>query len=216
MKQSDQTQMGTMGRVLVASTLVAVLAVAGCGGSGASRSSSPLAKSAATTTASRPTTTTTTTVSPSPPRSAIELQIPVLLPYRFLPERYTCDGADLSIPLRWERVPRGTAELALFILDERPGGMTSIDWAVAGLSSALSGITAGRLPAGAVVGRNSFGKDAYSICPEHGQEQIYIVALFALSHRLPLKEGFDAAALHEQVERLARVQGLTSARYKRP
>ena len=146
----------------------------------------------------------------------MQIDLPLAEPRRLLPARYTCDGSDLSIPLSWNRVPPGTAELALFVLDLQPvDGEVFADWAVAGLSPTLHGLPTGRLPPGAVVGRNGFGQDGYSICPEHGQEQIYIVALFALPHRLPLKPGFDSAALHQQVERLARVQGLTSARYLR-
>ncbi len=223
MKLSDHIQMRSSGRSLVA--LMAVVGVAVLGGCGSSHSrSTSVAKSAGTTSQPTPTQTTTsapnttssthTSTSVSPPVDAIELRIPVLLPKRFIPARYTCDGGDLSIPLHWEEVPHGTAELALFILDERRGE-SSVDWAVAGLSPALSGLAAGRLPAGAVVGRNSFGQDGYSTCPERGQEQIYIVALFALPHRLPLGPGFDAEALHQQVERLARVQGVTSYRYTR-
>jgi phosphatidylethanolamine-binding protein (PEBP) family uncharacterized protein len=215
MKPSEHIQMRTEGKTLVASVLVSVAVLAGCGGSsGGSRSTSTVAKSAVTrTTASQ---LTTTTASPSPPVEGIEVEIPSLLARRFLPSRYTCDGGDLSIPLHWSGVPNGTAELALFILDLQPvDGKTFVDWAVAGLSPTLHGLQAGQLPVGALVGRNGFGRISNSICPARGQTSIYVVALFALPRHLPLKPGFDALALHEQVERLARVQGMTLVRYKR-
>jgi phosphatidylethanolamine-binding protein (PEBP) family uncharacterized protein len=217
MQRHDRIRAPSGGSRLLLGALCVSLGLIGCGGSG---SSLTIAKSATTTTAAQRGTTSrsgTTSKSESPPRDTIGLQIPVLLAERFLPTRYTCDGGDLSVPLRWEGVPHGTAELALFILNVQPvDGKTFVDWAVAGLSPALNGITAGQLPQGAVVGRNGFGKVGYSICPEHGQEAIYIAALFALPHQLPLEPGFDAATLHQQVERLAYVQGLSSARYKRP
>jgi hypothetical protein len=222
MELSEHIQMRTGGKTLVASALVIAAVLAGCGGSGGSRSTSTVAKSTVTTTtasqltAAATTTTTTTTASPSPPVDGIEVEIPALLARRFLPSRYTCDGGDLSIPLHWSGVPNGTAELALFILDLQPvDGKTFVDWAVAGLSPTLHGLQPGQLPVGAFVGRNGFGRISNSICPGRGQTSIYVVALFALRRHLPLKPGFDASALHEQVERLARVQGMTLVRYKR-
>jgi phosphatidylethanolamine-binding protein (PEBP) family uncharacterized protein len=118
--------------------------------------------------------------------------------------------------LRWGGVPSGTAELVLFILHERPHDQRlAIDWAVAALSPKLSGLAAGQLPGGAVVGRNSLGQNGYSICPEKGWSQIYTVALFALPHALSVSTGFNALSLYKQIEPIVRVQGLTSARYTR-
>jgi phosphatidylethanolamine-binding protein (PEBP) family uncharacterized protein len=34
-----------------------------------------------------------------------------------IPARYTCEGADVSPPLRWESVPDGTRSLALIADD---------------------------------------------------------------------------------------------------
>ena len=89
-----------------------------------------------------------------------------------LPAEYTCDGKGTSPALRWQGVPPGTAELVLFAMNIQPvEGKLFFDWAVAGLSPELEEIEAGKLPKGAVVGRNSFGKTGYEICPEGGAKR---------------------------------------------
>lgn len=53
----------------------------------------------------------------------------------------------MSLPVRWSGVPRGTVELAIFVLNlQRVHGRLFFDWALAGLSPALHGISAGTLP----------------------------------------------------------------------
>jgi phosphatidylethanolamine-binding protein (PEBP) family uncharacterized protein len=126
--------------------------------------------------------------------------------------RNTCDGANVWLPFAWSGVPDGTAELVLFIVDLRPfNEAVFVDWAVAGLSPASKGISAGALPAGAVVGRNGFGRIGYSICPPKGRSEAYIARLVALSHPLHPRPGFDAKALYLEAARAAKAVGLAGA-----
>ena len=135
----------------------------------------------------------------------------------FFPKRYTCDGADLSIPVRWSNVPAGTTELAMFLINLRPvDGKLFFDWALANVSPASHAIPAGVVPAGAVIGRNSFGKVGYSICPPRGTvEEHFILRVVALAHPLAAKPGFDAEALYREAERSAKVVGLAGGVYTR-
>ena len=76
------------------------------------------------------------------------------------------------------------------------------DWAVTGLKPTSIGISAGRLPAGAIVGRNSFGHVGYSLClPKGRREENFVVRLIALPHVLTVKSGFDAEAVYMEAER---------------
>jgi phosphatidylethanolamine-binding protein (PEBP) family uncharacterized protein len=132
-----------------------------------------------------------------------------------LPALYTCDGKSTSPALRWQGVPQGTAELALFVMNIQPvGGELFFDWAVAGLSPELEEIEAGKLPKGAVVGRNSFGKTGYEICPEGGGET-YMFALFALPKRLSPTEGFEPLALRKAAAGVSGNAGLLALSYAR-
>ncbi len=116
-----------------------------------------------------------------------------------LPTRYTCDGEDSWPQLLWGRVPSDTKELAVFAMNSQPvDGKLFVDWAVAGLEPSLTGIEAGRLPKGAVVGTNSFGKRGYSICPRSGSE-IYVFAVYALPTKLSLSPGFDGREARKRI-----------------
>ena len=128
---------------------------------------------------------------------------------------YTCDGKNTSPALRWQGVPGGTVELALFAMNIQPvGGKLFFDWAVGGLSPELEEIEAGKLPKGAVVGRNSFGKTDYEVCPEGGHET-YMFALFALPKRLSPAQGFEPFAFRKAVADVSGDVGLLALNYAR-
>lgn len=132
-----------------------------------------------------------------------------------LSARYTCDGAGVSPSLRWRGVPSGTEELVLFAMNLQPvKGTLFFDWAVAGLGPEQEEIEAGGLPASAVVGRNSFGKVGYEICPE-GASETYMFALFALPKKLSPARGFDPLALRRAVAGVSRNAGLLGLSYAR-
>jgi phosphatidylethanolamine-binding protein (PEBP) family uncharacterized protein len=131
-----------------------------------------------------------------------------------LPAEYTCDGKNTSPALRWQGTPQGTAELALFAMNTQPvEGKLFFDWAVAGLSPELEEIEAGKLPKDAVVGRNSFGKTSYEICPEGGET--YMFTLFALPKKLSPGQGFDPIALRKAVAGISGNAGLLALSYAR-
>lgn len=130
--------------------------------------------------------------------------------------RYTCDGEDRSPPIKWSGIPANAAELALFVINFKPvDGKLFFDWAVAGIDPRLKGLPAGRLPAGAVVGRNGFGKVGYSICPSGRRTESYVIVLFAPPRRLARRPGFEPVALHQRILQLAPKAGLLGASYAR-
>lgn len=149
----------------------------------------------------------------------LSLQSPSSLPSsagpQALPAEFTCDGKNTSPALSWQGVPEGTAELALFAMNIRPvEGKLFFDWAVAGLSPELEEIKAGELPKGAVVGRNSFGKTGYEICPEGGDET-YMLTLFALPKSLSPAQGFEPFAFRKAVLDVSGDVGLLALTYAR-
>jgi len=132
-----------------------------------------------------------------------------------LSAKYTCDGANTSPDLRWQGVPTETKELILFAMNIQPvEGKLFFDWAVAGLDPELEEIEAGTLPAGAIVGRNSFGKVGYEICPT-GSGETYIFTLFALPKKLSPAHGFDPFALRKAVAGVSGNAGLLGMSYAR-
>lgn len=96
-----------------------------------------------------------------------------------LPERFTCDGADVSPPLVISSVPPGTVELALVMTD--PDANRFVHWVVAGIAPTTTEIVEGTLPAGAVEGSTTNGSTGYyGPCPPKGEEHTYELTLYAL------------------------------------
>jgi phosphatidylethanolamine-binding protein (PEBP) family uncharacterized protein len=188
------------GRLSLLGILVLMLVFAGCGGSGgAERSAKP---------------------PPAQPRSTlgrIVVSSPAFLPGGAMPTRYTCDGADLSPPLRWRNVPAGSAELLLLAIDLDGGRTGAVQWAVASLPPRAPGIAAGGLPSGAVVGRNSAGEARWGgICGAGGRVHHLAFLLYALDRRLGLRAGFEPAGVRDGLKDATLERGLTVATYKRP
>lgn len=157
------------------------------------------------------------TPSGRPPSAAINVMVPGLLPGYILPTRYTCDGEDISPPVRWTSVPDDTAELVVFIANFQPvHDRLFFDWAVAGLGPKTHGLAAGRLPVDAVVGRNSFGRKSYSICPPSGTRYSYAVRVIALPHAIAVHHGFDALTLYREAEQITKAVGFAGVNYTRP
>jgi phosphatidylethanolamine-binding protein (PEBP) family uncharacterized protein len=206
--------------------LVLMLTLAGCGGSSSKSQSSSTSTSAGQTT-SAATGTQTSAGAPNDtqtsktehlPKIALSVSSPVFSAESAIPVRYTCDGAGMSPPLNWGVIPQGTAELVLFVLgaDGESAENPRIYWAVAGLQPTLKGISAGRLPPGAIVGRNSLGQSRYTICPARGQGlRHYAVALLALPRSTSAAPGFDANTIYKAVRHTAEYVGLTNFTYKR-
>jgi hypothetical protein len=112
-----------------------------------------------------------------------------------LPRAYSCDGAGVSPPLEWKNVPAKAAALVLVVVDLSSGGERGgIRWIVGDIDPGSHGVAAGRLPAGGVVGTNAEGKVAYgAVCPVSGKESWVEFRLYALSQKIPLAPGFEAA-----------------------
>jgi Raf kinase inhibitor-like YbhB/YbcL family protein len=134
-----------------------------------------------------------------------------------LPAQYTCDGANISPPMQWQKLPAHTVELVLFIIDDSSEGPEGgIRWVVAGIEPSLSGISAGQLPAGAVVGLNGSGKATYGgICPPKGKPAQIEFVLWALSKKIPLSNGFVPAVAEHDYSHSELASASTYAVYER-
>jgi Raf kinase inhibitor-like YbhB/YbcL family protein len=129
----------------------------------------------------------------------IHLSSPAFANGARIPARYTCKGADLSPPLRWSRPPASAKELALLMIDLNAAGGPFTHWALANVPVATHALEPGQVPAGAVQGRNGFGKTAYGgPCPPAGEPHHYVIELLALRLRLRISSGFASGVLAHQ------------------
>ena len=126
-----------------------------------------------------------------------------------IPKKYTCEGDDRSPPLAWSGAPSGTKSFALIVDDpDAPDPaaprMTWVHWVLynlPGTTAALAeGASSGALPAGAIEGRNDFGRVRFGgPCPPVGRHR-YFHKLYALAAVLPADKPLDKTALESAMK----------------
>jgi phosphatidylethanolamine-binding protein (PEBP) family uncharacterized protein len=192
-------------RAILVLAAAALLGLAGCGGDSDDQSSTEA--------------TVRTPAQGSPGAANISFASPDLVKTKsvpVLPATYTCDGKDIWPTFSWSGFPEETEELILIMVNAKPvNGKIFFDWAVTGLDPRSGGMEAGKLPAGAVMGKNSIGKVGYSICPPKGRSETFMLALYAVPRALRATRGFDPLALREEVQSVSRNSGLYAVSYKR-
>lgn len=112
----------------------------------------------------------------------------------FIPDKYTCNGDNISPPLEWSDVPHAAKELVLIVDDPDAPSGTFVHWVVYHISpseSTLKEATGGGvgLPKGAMEGLNGSRKSGYmGPCPPSGTHRYYF-HLYAVDSVLQLPPG---------------------------
>ena len=137
-----------------------------------------------------------------------------------IPAKYTCDGADISPPLRWEAVPEGTKSIALICDDPDAPAGTWVHWVLFNLPADSRELaenipTDRTLPSGAKQGTSDFGRIGYGgPCPPSGTHR-YFFKIYALDTQIDLADGANKAQLLRAVEGHVLGQGQLIGKYKR-
>jgi Raf kinase inhibitor-like YbhB/YbcL family protein len=110
-----------------------------------------------------------------------------------IPTKYTCEGADVSPPLRWNDPPSGTRSIVLIADDpDAPAGVW-VHWVIFNLPENQRDLQEGvptqeTFPNGARQGLNDFLNVGYGgPCPPPGKPHRYYFKLYALDGMLDLK-----------------------------
>jgi Raf kinase inhibitor-like YbhB/YbcL family protein len=120
---------------------------------------------------------------------ALTLSSPAFTAGGSIPEKYTCDGANVSPPLSWSGLPPGTKSLALIVDDpDAPDPaaprQTWVHWVVYDIPPEVAGLPEGG-GAGARTGTNDWKEARYGgACPPVGRHR-YFHKLYALDVVLP-------------------------------
>jgi Raf kinase inhibitor-like YbhB/YbcL family protein len=176
----------------------------------------PTATTQTQTTPSTTTTATPTATTPAPPvqLSSIHLSSPAFSAGGTIPSQYTCDGADISLPLQWSGVPASAQELVLVMRDPNAPGGDFVHWALAGIAPGTTALATGGVPGHVVPGRNSLGTLGYrGPCPPPGDKpHQYVITLSALSSPSGLSAGFSADQLTVRAVALGTLVGTYARR----
>ena len=138
-----------------------------------------------------------------------------------IPQKYTCDGADVSPPLAWSNVPQGTGSLVLIVDDPDARGWThwtlySIPAYVRQLPEAVSHLEGEGDLVEARSGVNDFKRPGYGgPCPPRGTPHRYPFTIYALDAELALDTGAKKDELLRAMEGLILAVGELTGKYGR-
>jgi len=138
----------------------------------------------------------------------------------WIPEKYTCDGDNVSPPLEWSGLPAGTTSLALICDDPDAPMGTWVHWVVFNIPPETDGLPENvpperELKQGGLQGINDFRKIGYGgPCPLGGTHR-YFFKLYALDCRLDLPAGITKAQLMAAMEGHILDQAVLMGRYSR-
>lgn len=116
-----------------------------------------------------------------------------------IPERFTCEGDDVSPALAWSGVPAGTTSLALICDDPDAPAKVWVHWVVWGVPPATAALPEGF--DGAHQGMNDSHRPGYGgPCPPPGKPHRYYFKLYALSDALDLPARATKADLERAMQ----------------
>ncbi|MBA3815118.1 MAG: YbhB/YbcL family Raf kinase inhibitor-like protein [Parachlamydiaceae bacterium] len=114
----------------------------------------------------------------------------------FIPEKYSYEGTNVSPPLAFHSVPKGTKSFALIVDDPDAPMGTFVHWLAWNIPAEIKG-----LPEGVVLaeqGKNGYKNVRYGgPCPPPGAPHRYFFKLYALDSLLTLPQG----ALKSKIEK---------------
>jgi Raf kinase inhibitor-like YbhB/YbcL family protein len=138
----------------------------------------------------------------------------------FIPEKFTCDGADISPVLTWTEQPFGTKALAMIMDDPDAFRGRFVHWVLYDLPPDARSVAEGlakdrQLANGARQGQNDFGEIGYNgPCPPKGSSHRYVFKLYALDAKMNLKAGASKSGLERAMKGHILAQAEISGRYR--
>ena len=146
---------------------------------------------------------------------SLSLTSPVLQAEGTIPSLYTCDGDNLSLPLKIESVPAAAKSLALVVDDPDAPNGSFIHWLVWNLPPTTQDLMEGVTPSPATAGTNSAGQVGYSgPCPPSGEHR-YIFKLLALDTELDLPVSTTIKEFNQAIAGHVLEEATLAGRYRR-
>jgi Raf kinase inhibitor-like YbhB/YbcL family protein len=137
-----------------------------------------------------------------------------------IPGKHTCDGEDVSPPLRWSQGPRETKSYALICDDPDAPVGTWVHWVVYNIPVRVTSLDEDipktkSLRNGALQGVNDFKRYGYDgPCPPGGTHR-YFFKLYALDTVIDAKPGLNKKKLLQEMEGHILAQGALMGKYSR-
>ena len=137
-----------------------------------------------------------------------------------IPAKYTCDGNDVSPPLKWAGVPEGAKSIALITDDPDAPVGTWVHWVLWNMPPATRELAEGvpakaQLPDGSRQGISDFGRPGYGgPSPPSGTHRYYF-KVYALDAMLDLPNSTRKADLLKAMKGHVLAEGQLMGKYSR-
>jgi hypothetical protein len=129
-----------------------------------------------------------------------KLSSPVFKHNGSIPKKYTCQGEDISPPLKIANIPDKTKSLVLIVDDPDAPVGTWIHWLAWDIDPKITNIEEDSTPKGATIGKNSWGKNEYGgPCPPKGEHR-YFFKLYALDKTLNINSRKKKSYLEKAIK----------------
>ena len=138
-----------------------------------------------------------------------------------IPQKYTCQGSDISPPLVWTNAPANTKSFALIMDDPDAPVGTWVHWVLYDLPPNTTELPEDVaktqfIANGAKQGLNSWPRLGYGgPCPPPGKPHRYFFKLYALDRMLDLKPGATKKDLLKAMEGHVLAEGQLMGTYQR-
>jgi Raf kinase inhibitor-like YbhB/YbcL family protein len=133
-----------------------------------------------------------------------------------IPAEYSRRGGNQSPPLAFGAIPAGAKSLALVMDDPDAPAGDWIHWLVANIPSTTAQLPAGKTPAGAVVGANSWGAARYDGPQPPSGTHRYMIRVYALDAVLALEAGFTQGQLADAMKGHVLTQAQIEGTFRSP
>ncbi len=137
-----------------------------------------------------------------------------------IPQKYTCDGEDISPPLAWSSAPEGTKSFALISDDPDAPMGTWVHWVIYNIPANITELhehipPEALLENGTKQGTNDFRRIGYGgPCPPGGTHR-YFFKLYALDTEIDIVVGASKPELLRGMEGHILAEGQLMGRYTR-
>jgi Raf kinase inhibitor-like YbhB/YbcL family protein len=135
---------------------------------------------------------------------------------RLIPDKFTCDGEDISPEINWEGLPEGVKSFALICDDPDAPSGDFVHWVVFNIPADKDGLEENaKVSDIAKLGMTDFGRPGYGgPCPPSGSHH-YHFKVYALDKVLDAEETVDKYQLLEKMEGHILAKGEIVGVYKR-
>lgn len=130
-----------------------------------------------------------------------------------VPRKYTCEGPNISPPLRFSNIPDGTRSLALLVEDPDAPAQPWVHWLVFNIPADASGFDENAIAPGSTQGLcngNTFGYEGP--CPPETEHQ-YLFKLYALDIKLDIPDASDRKVVLREMQGHILAEATLTGRY---